>query len=204
MNMKHRISLCISVVCITLFLLAPSAWPHPHVFLDATARMVFDNKGLAGFRIQWVFDEMFSSMIILDFDKNGTGRFDPPEMARLQKDAFMNLRDLDFFTHIKIDGKAFKISSVNDFTAEIRDGTVTYRFFVPCHVPASGSFREVKLSLYDQSYYHSVTLGKDPVTYENNRLYDVTQRIETNKNEAYYYDQIYPEEITLRFRKKNG
>jgi ABC-type uncharacterized transport system substrate-binding protein len=166
-------------------------------------RPVFDEKGLAGVHVQLVFDEMYSSTVILDFDRNGNGRFDPAEVAALQKDIFIPLREFDFFTHIKIDGKVFKVAYVTGFVPEIRDSTVTCRFFVPCHVPAGGSFREVKLSLYDQSYYHSVSLERNPVTYENQRSYEVSHRIGKNKNEAYYYGQVYPEEITLRFRKRH-
>jgi ABC-type uncharacterized transport system substrate-binding protein len=202
--MQVRSLLLVCSVCIALGLVAFPAWSHPHVFVSGSAKAAFDAKGLAGFHVQWVFDEMFSSSVILDFDRDGNGRFDPGEAASMQKDFFMPLREFDYFTHIKIDGKPFRVSYVTGFTPDIRDGMLVCLFFAPCHVPAGGSFREVKLSLYDQSYYHSVTLERNPVTYENNRTYEVSHRVAKNRDEAYYYGQVYPDEITLRFGKKNG
>lgn len=202
--MKLRILLCTCAVYIAFLLFSSSAWSHPHVFLTSSARFVFDEKGLAGIRVQWVFDDMFSSSLILDFNKSGTGRFNPTEAAAVKKDFFMPLQKLDFFTHIKIDGKAFKVGYVTGFTPEIKNGIVVIGFFVPCHVPADNSFHELKVSLYDQSYYHSVALESNPVSYDNNRFYEVSNKIETNMNEAYYYGQVYPDEITMKFRKKHG
>lgn len=202
--MTLRMTFCAGVVCAVLIIGVPHAWPHPHVFVSGSAKLSFDEKGLAGFHVQWVFDEMYSSTVVLDYDRNGNGRFEPTEVAALQKDVFMPLREFDFFTHIKIDGKPFEVSYVTGFTPEIRDGALVCRFFAPCHVPAGGSFREVKLSLYDQSFYHSVTLERDPVTYENHGSYEVRHRIAKNREDAYYYGQVYPEEITLMFRRRNA
>ena len=197
----------IFLVGLQVLILSSSAltlWSHPHVFLYSSVKVVFDEKGLAGVQVDWVFDEMFSSMIILDFDKNGNGRFEPSEIVSVKKGAFENLRQFDYFMHIKIDGRPFKVKYVKDFSAEITDGKMAYRFFVPCHVPAQESSKEIKLSIYDSTFYSSVFLRKNPVTYENRHAYEAEHTIEKNRGEAYYYGQVYPEEITLKFRQKNG
>ena len=180
------------------------SWSHPHVFVSTSVDMVFDDKGLAGFRIMWLFDDMFSSMIILDFDKNNNKRLEASEIKSIKKGAFSNLSGFDYFTHIKIEGKPFKVKYVNAFNAKIFNDRLVYEFFVPCHVPALDSFKEVTLAVYDMTFYSSVSLMKNPVTYENQKPYEIEHRIERNVNEAYYYGQIYPEEITLRFKRKNG
>jgi ABC-type uncharacterized transport system substrate-binding protein len=164
--------------------------------------VVFDERGLAGFRICWEFDEMFSSMIIQDFDGNRNGRFEPGEMKHLKEGAFSNLRNFGYFTHIKISGRPFEVSFVKDFTAEIRGGKLVYNFAVPCHVSAADRFREVRVSIYDHSFYTSVFLVKYPVTLENREAFEVEYTIQKNRAEAYYYGQIYPEEILLRFKRK--
>ena len=186
-----------------LVLTAAPAWSHPHVFLYSSVDVVFDEKGLAGFRIGWLFDEMFSSMIFLDFDKNGNQRFEPSEIEAIREGAFSNLRNFDYFTHIKINGEPFKVKFVADFSASINKGQLVYRFFVPCHVQALETFKEVKLSIYDQSFYSSVFWAENPLTFENREPFEIEHRIEKNKNEAYYYGQIYPEEIILRFKRKD-
>lgn len=187
-----------------LFSLPGNALSHPHVFIFNSIKVVFDKKGLVGFRVKWVFDEMFSNMLIYDFDKNGNGSFEPSEIRDIKNGAFSNLKAFDYFTHIKINGKPFKVKFVKDFSAKIKGDALTYRFFVPCHVLALSTFKEIKISIYDISFYCSVFLTKKPIDFENTSPYEFHYRIGKNKKEAYYYGQVFPEEITLRFRLKNG
>lgn len=202
--MLHRIFLFFVGLTFFLVLPVPLSWSHPHVFVYNGVTVTFDKNGLAGFEIRWAFDEMFSSMIILDFDKNRNGRFEPSEIAGVEKGAFSNLREFDYFTHIKIDKKPFKVKYVKDFSAEIENHILIYRFFVPCHVRATHAWKEVKISVYDREFYTSIFMSEHPVVFKNHELFEVRRRIEKNKSEAYFYDQIYPDEATMRFRLKNG
>jgi len=202
--MGYRKIFLIGIILFTISSNTVPSWPHPHVFVDSTVTIVFDEKGIAGFEIRWAFDEMFSSMIILDFDTNGNSRFESSEVENVKSDAFSNLRKFDYFTHIKINGTPFKVKYVTDFSAKIIDGTLVYRFFIPCHIQAAEIFREVAVSIYDHTFYSSVFLAENPVTYRNRKFYDIEYRIEKNTDEAYYYGQVYPDTITLRFKRKNG
>ena len=191
------------------FLLVTTPWDfscraHPHVFIYNAVTVVFDQKGLSGFEIRWAFDEMFSSMIILDFDKNRNGRFEPAEIADVKKGAFFNLREFDYFTHIKIGEKPFQVKYVKAFSAEIKNNILIYSFFIPCHVSATRKWKEVAISVYDREFYTSVFLAKDPIVLKSHGPFEVRRRIEKNRAEAYFYGQIHPDEATVRFRLKNG
>lgn len=202
--MGYRKILLIGMILFTVSSITAPSWSHPHVFVDSAVTVVFDEKGVAGFKIRWEFDEMFSSMIILDFDTNGNNRFEPSEIEEVRNGAFSNLRTFDYFTHVRINGEPFKVKCVTDFSAEIADGILIYRFFVPCHVRAGTVSTEIALSIYDRTFYSSVFLVENPVTYENGEGYDVEHRIEEDPGEAYYYGQVYPETITLRFKRHDG
>lgn len=202
--MGYRKILFIGMILFTVSSVPAPAWPHPHVFVDSAVTVVFDDKGIAGFKIRWVFDEMFSSMIILDFDTNGNNRFEPSEIEEVKNGAFSNLRTFDYFTHIKINGKPFKVKYVTCFSAEIADGTLIYRFFVPCHVRAGTTFKEIALSIYDRTFYSSVFWVENPVMYEHREGYDVEHHIEENTDEAYYHGQVCPDTITVRFKRHDG
>ena len=182
----------------------PRAFPHPHVFVDNTVAFVFDGKGLAGFRLDWLFDEMFSNMLIHDYDKNRNGKFEEGEIKEVKKGAFSNLKKFNYFTHVKINGKSFKVSFVKDFSAKMIKGRVVYQFFIPCHVQAISSYKRIKISVRDRTFYCSIVLMKDQISYENDSFYEHDIRISKNPKEAYYYGQVYPEEITFRFRRKSG
>ncbi|MDY7035941.1 MAG: DUF1007 family protein, partial [Thermodesulfobacteriota bacterium] len=193
-----------ALATILVFAIPSASFPHPHVFIYNSIKIVFDKNGLAGFNVKWVFDDMFSNMIINDYDKNKNLKFDPYEIGLIKRGAFSNLNKFDYFTHIKIDEKTFKVKFVKNFSAQIKDNTLIYRFFVPCRVKASSSFKEVKISIYDNTFYCSVFLTKNPIGFENALPFEHHHRIGKNKKEAYYYGQVYPTEITLRFKLKNG
>jgi ABC-type uncharacterized transport system substrate-binding protein len=176
---------------------------HAHVWIHNAVIVHLDKEGMAGFKQEWVFDEMFSNMIIHDFDKNHNSKFEPSEVEEVKKGAFSNLKNFDYFTHVKINGKPFKVKFVKDFNVKIIKNRVVYHFFVPCHIKATSSFKEIRISIYDESFYTSVTLLKDQVLFRNDKMYEHHHKVELNKNEPYYYGQVYPEEIVLRFRKKN-
>ena len=202
--MKIRLNMYFVIFIFFVFVFLSNVFSHPHVFIYNSIKVVFDEKGLTGFNLKWAFDDMFSSMIINDFDKNKNGHFEPSEIETLKNGAFSNLKEFDYFTHIKINKKPFKVTFVKDFSAEIKDNILIYRFFVPCHVQAVSSFKEVKIAIYDSSFYSSVFLTKNPISFEDAAYYEHDFQISKNTKEAYYYGQIYPEEITLRFRLKNG
>ena len=111
-------------------------------------------------------------MIINDFDKNKNGSFEPSEIEAIKNGAFSNLKEFDYFTYIKVNAKPFKVVFFKDFSAEIKDDILIYRFFVPCHVRAASSFKEVRISIYDISFYSNVFLTTNPVGFINALPYE--------------------------------
>ena len=195
-------ALCIGLAVCWITSLQAVSWSHPHVFVHTAVDAVFDDKGLAGFRVRWVFDEMFSSMIRMDYDKNGNRRFEPSEVKALEEGAFSNLKNFNYFVHVDIQGKPFEVKYVKDFTAEIKGEKMLYAFFVPCPVPATDRFKDIRVAVYDPEFYCSVFLIEDPLAYENREPYEVSYRIEENPDRAYYFGQIVPQEIRMRFKRK--
>ena len=187
-----------------LFSVQTRVFAHPHVFIHNSVTIVFDENGLAGFKVDWVFDEMFSNMIIHDYDQNKNKKFEASEIRKLEKGAFSNLRKFEYFTYIKISGEPFKVKFVRNFSAKIIEDRVVYHFFVPCHVRAASSLKEIKISIHDKTFYCSVFLMKDQIYFENDSSFEHHYQIAKNTEEPYYYGQIYPEEIIFKFRIKDG
>jgi ABC-type uncharacterized transport system substrate-binding protein len=147
---------------------------------------------------------MYSSGTLFDFDKNSNGKLDPSESKSIVSGALKNLGELEFFTHIKIKGKKFPVKSVKDFSAKMEGEKLVYNFFVPCQVKATKSLQNVNLAVYDNTYYSDIGLTRiNPVAYENNNEYEVKHKVVTNKKEAFYYNQVYPREIIISFKRKD-
>ena len=178
--------------------------PHPHVFIDNTVTIVFDRKGMAGIKTTWVFDEMFSELIIHDYDTDRDGAFSVDEEGKIKTEVFSNLKNYHYFTYINISGKAFNVQYVKDFSAHLDSTGVRYTFFIPCHIAAVSSYKEIKIAMYDSTYYVDISwVGERPVRFEDGDAMEYTYRIADNTQRLYYYGQIAPQEIILNFRKKD-
>ena len=88
-----------------LALAAPvAAAAHPHIWIDATATFVFAQDRLVAVRQSWIFDEVFSTVMINQFDRNRDRRFDADELAKLRAGAFASLKNYSFLTRLTVDG----------------------------------------------------------------------------------------------------
>ncbi len=202
--MKHRLSLFFIFAAIGLLVFPPATYSHPHVFVVNKIIIVFDDRGFSGIRVNWSFDEFFSSMIAGDYDKNRNKKLEKPEIAMIKKEAFSYLANFDYFSFIKIDGKPFKVKWVTDFSAALSDGKLTYEFFIPCHVKASSTFKKITIAQYDPTYYSAVFFGKNkPVKIEAGPSFETSFKIAENLKESYYYGMVHPVEVILKFRLKN-
>jgi ABC-type uncharacterized transport system substrate-binding protein len=188
-----------------LILYAPSiSLGHPHVFIDNRLTIIFDKQGLTGFHVKWIFDEFFSNMIALDYDRNKNNTLENSEIAAIKKGAFNNLAKFEYFTFISINGKQFKSTFVRNFSAVLNEGVLTYEFFIPCHVRAISNSKEVVISQYDPTYYCEMLLqGSESITITENSGIAVSYRTGEDPEKAYYFGLIHPVETIVRFRVKD-
>jgi ABC-type uncharacterized transport system substrate-binding protein len=177
---------------------------HPHVFLDTRVTVVFDEEGITGFWIEWEFDEMFSAMIIQDFDENYDFSFGPAEIGNIEENAFSNLENFHYFTYVSWIGGEYKGKKVGDFSASIRGETLVYRFFVPCRIVIDSNERTVKVWIYDESYYCDVGFAKEKAAaFEGAKGYDIKHEIIRDESINYYYGQVFPQVLRFSVRKKD-
>ena len=203
--MKSQMSRVLVLVAFLLFVFPNVSSSHPHVFIQDTLRIVFEQQGLAGVRVRWVFDEFFSSMIAEEFDHNHNNKLEKSEIINIKKGAFANLAKFDYFSFIRINGKPFKVKYVRDFSAAMASGKLIYGFMIPCRVKATTTSKEFVISQYDPTYYTRVAFAKDrPVSLEGASAFEVSYRISKNMKEAYYYGQVHPVEVILKFKRRHG
>ena len=151
-----------------IFLLLLTAFPsmgrtHPHVFIDNSLRLDFDSEGFAGIQVTWVFDQMFSAAMQMDFD-DGDGRLSEKEIAELKTGAFDYLQNYGYFCHIQINGQPFQVKFVKEFTAELKGTSLIYRFHIPCHVSALETVKTIKIYIEDDTNFAAVMTGRKAVS----------------------------------------
>jgi len=189
---------------LSLLFLSPAFCPaHPHVFVDCTFTLVFDTNGFSGIREQWVFDEMFSSTLLKDFDKDKNSLLNSQEIADIKEGAFNNLKNLNYFNHIIINGKNFSTKFVAEFFAEVRENHLVYTFFIPCHVKAISQFKTIRLAVYDETYYTDIAFAPGRLSIEGSKdLFSVQCTTKPAEDLTFYYGQIVPDAIFLKFKNK--
>lgn len=191
----------LSVVLPIMLLPFPDAEAHPHVFVANRFQVIFDESGLAGIRVIWVFDRYFSQMIADEFDLDKDGVFDAGEISNIKQQAFNNLEGFEYFTFIKINTKPFVVQWVRDFKASINKGVLNYEFLIPCHVKATETFKEIRVSPYDPSYYTLVLFAHtNTITLVQADGFDTDYKVEKNMLESYYDGQVNPYEMIMTFR----
>jgi len=146
---------------------SPPAGAHPHVWIQSVTTFVFAGGQVTGIRFAWTFDELFSAFLIKEYDRNRDGAYGPDEIRLLEAGAFANLANYEYFAVIRQDGRKLPVPKVSGFTAEIRDGAVTYRFTVPLPAPVDPRAVALDAGVYDESYFVEFAIDEvDPVRFE--------------------------------------
>lgn len=191
-----------SLILAWLMLGARMVAAHPHVFLEVSLTVHFDEQGLSGLQEEWVFDEMFSAMIIEDYDANKDGMFTGDEIVRLENEVFENLKEFDYFTYIRIDEKPFVTRYVVDFKPGIRKDQLVFGFFVPCHVTAIAAAKKIRISIFDKSYYAAVGMIQEkPVLAGKAGDFHVEASMYRNEKFMFMEQDGFPETMTIQMRK---
>ena len=183
----------------SLMLTAAPAGAHPHVWIEANATLVFERGKVTAIRLHWTFDQIFSSAVIGEYDKNKDKSFNAAETADLRKNAFSNLKHYSYFTHLRIAGKPAEASKVAGFKASIVKGQLVYRFTLRLDDPVDPLKTPLGVTLYDKSFYVDVQFRKkNPLRLVGKGSAGCTHSIAKDKNNPIYFGLVFPRVATLR------
>ncbi len=180
---------------------AQPAPAHPHVWIEARAELDFTDGRVAAIAVEWTFDPMFSQVLIQDFDVDIDGVLNEHEQAALQREAFADVRDFGYFTHLRVGGRPVPFDRATEFGARIdgerTDGRLVYRFRLPLPEPADPRTAPVTVGLYDPEYY--VEVGYDDAAIALTGEGSAGCRTEIGVDEAHpiYYGLVLPRKIDL-------
>ncbi len=171
---------------------------HPHVWINDVTTFLFKDRQLVGIHHHWEFDEIFSSFVIQQHDKNHDGKFDRAEIASVQKEAFSNLHQYEYFTHVRIDGKKLPLDQVEDFQATIKKGVMIYEFTLRLPKPVDVTTHHFAVGVYDPEYYVEVDLDEnDPVHFAGLPSGACTFDIKEDTDNPIYFGMVDPLVIKL-------
>ena len=153
-----KISLYIIILLFSTGLLSA----HPHIITMIYPHIYFDDNGMNGFYLQWIYDPMYSSQIIYDVDIDMNMDLNQSEQDDALEGFFSVLQSEDWFMTILVDGKKQIIPDPVNFSAQIdkEDETIMFTFYIPLALPYESGGTDVFIEFTDPSQY---TAFKIPV-----------------------------------------
>ncbi len=151
---------------LTIAALATCAAPlpalaHPHIFAEARLEVVAGADGnVAELQNVWRFDEVFSSSVLLDFDKNTDLKLDAKELAELGETMRKSLADYHYFTTITINGAAVGVTKPDVIHATLDGNQLLVIFAVKPEKPVPLKGR-LTFGIYDPTMYTSIDFPTD-------------------------------------------
>ena len=141
---------------------ARPALAHPHVWVTASATVLYDHNAIAGLQQAWTFDEFYTQQAIEGLDKNGDGKYDRQELSELAQVNMDGLKEFNYFTFAKLGTEDLKFKPPVDYWLEYSDKKIlTLHFTLPLEKPVPADATGFAFSVSDPSYFIAFDLAKD-------------------------------------------
>lgn len=148
-----------AVVAGALALTAGTATAHPHIWIDAKAKIVFNDAGeLTNIYNTWTFDEAFSVWQIQGLDTNGDGVTSSEEMQDLANENLQGLAEYKFYTLAGEGDATLPFASMDDGKFVFENNRSTFTFGIEPQAPyrIKGKF---ELAIADPEFYVAITFA---------------------------------------------
>jgi ABC-type uncharacterized transport system substrate-binding protein len=164
--MIHRPVICALAACAALVIATAAARAHPHIWVTVKSELVYAPDGtVTGVRHAWTFDDMFSVFATQGIESKTKGEFTREELAPLAEVNVTSLKEYDFFTYAKANGKKVEFEEPPagyylDF--DPKDTVLTLHFTLPLKAPVKA--KDLSLEVYDREFFVDFSFAeKDPV-----------------------------------------
>lgn len=140
---------------------ATPAWVHPHVFAEARLDVDVDAAGnVAALKHVWRFDDVFSSTVLVEFDKNADLKLDEAELKDVSDTVYQSLAEFDYFQLVTVDGKDVPMTPPDRLFADFKDNQLIILFASKPKQPLKLSGK-IDFGVYDPTFYTAIDFIED-------------------------------------------
>jgi len=159
--MIRQLSCVAATVLASLVATVQSASAHPHVWVTMRSELVYGPDGtVTGVRHAWTFDDMFSAFATQGIDSKQRNVFTREELEPLAKTNVESLKDFDYFTVARINGKKVDfLDPPSGYYLDYKDQILTLHFTLPLKTPMKA--QDVQIEISDPSYFVDFSFEKD-------------------------------------------
>ncbi|WP_246727825.1 DUF1007 family protein [Chelativorans sp. Marseille-P2723] len=138
-----------------------AAAAHPHVFAEARLDVAVGQNGqVEALRHVWRFDDLFSSTVLLEFDRNQNLELDANELQEVADIVFGSLAEFDYFQIVTVDGRDVEMQPPSPFIADFVDSQLIILFesrpVKPLELKGLVGF-----GVYDPTFYTAIDFAED-------------------------------------------
>ena len=134
---------------------------HPHVWVIMKSTVVYAPDGtVVGVRHDWTFDDMFSAFATQGLESKQKGVFTREELQPLAKVNVESLKEYDYFTFAKADGKKVQFVDAVDYHLDFdgKETVLTLHFLLPLKTPLKA--KTLDFEVYDPTYFVDFALAE--------------------------------------------
>jgi len=162
---KHLVRLAFAAA--SVLAAGASAYAHPHVWVTMQGELVYAPDGsVTGVRYAWTFDDMFSAFATQGLETKKPGEFTRADLEPLAKENVTSLKEFDYFTYAKANGKKLEMKDPADYFLDYntKDTVLVLHYTLPLKTPLKA--KELNIEIYDPEYFVDFSFKdmKDPVT----------------------------------------
>lgn len=135
-----------------LFAASAPALAHPHVWVTMKSELIYAPDGsITGVRHAWTFDDMFSTFATQGLESKVKGAFTREELAPLAEVNVTSLKEFDYFTYAKVNGKKTPFTDPVDYFLDFTNGVLTLHFTLPLKAPVKA--HDLEIAVYDPTIF---------------------------------------------------
>lgn len=134
---------------------------HPHVFAEARLDVLVNaDETVKSLRHLWRFDDLFSSTVLVEFDKNGDLKLDDSELHEVSSTIFSSLAEYGYFQLVSSDGKDVAMKPPESLMANFDNNQLIVLFESEPKAPLKLKGK-VDFGVYDPTFYTAIDFLED-------------------------------------------
>ena len=153
-----------------LILLFPVlSFAHPHLFIDTKLNFTIKNNKIDTLHVSWVFDDMNSQILMMDYDTNRDKKLSKKETQKFKKIYFDKLSKKKPFMHIKVDGKKIALAkTMSTFSMKYKKNLLIINFTVD--FKKIKQIKTIDIGFWDEENYTAFSMESERIKFKGKRL----------------------------------
>ncbi|BCH23105.1 DUF1007 family protein [Mesorhizobium sp. L-8-3] len=134
---------------------------HPHVFAEARLEVMLNSdRTVKSLRHLWRFDDVFSSTVLMEFDKNADLKLDDAELQEIAETIHASLAEYNYFQVVTLDGKDVAMKPPPALMVNYEQDQLIVLFESEPKAPLKLTGK-VDFGVYDPTFYTAIDFTED-------------------------------------------